>query len=121
MGRTYSRVFGTDTSFLELLLLDRKIKGPCWLDVINPELVYNPVSWCKYEIDCMKPANITVSVSEKPIPPPPLVTLALNMRTAVNKKAYRNEIVMISCLVHTKYSVDKHAPDPPFERHFCGK
>jgi len=35
-GETFSHVFGTNTSALELFLLDRKIKGPCWLDVKMP-------------------------------------------------------------------------------------
>ena len=35
-GQTFSRAFGTNTSSLELLLIERKIKGPCWLDVKLP-------------------------------------------------------------------------------------
>lgn len=49
-GKTFSRVFGTNTSFLELLLLDQKIKGPCWLDIKSPQLSNNPMSWCKLEV-----------------------------------------------------------------------
>lgn len=49
-GKTFSRVFGTNTSFLELLLLDQKIKGPCWLDIKTPQLSNNPMSWCKLEV-----------------------------------------------------------------------
>lgn len=49
-GKTFSRVFGTNTSFLELLLLDQKIKGPCWLDIKVPQLTKNPMSWCKLEV-----------------------------------------------------------------------
>jgi DNA polymerase alpha subunit A len=49
-GNTFSRVFGTNTSFLELLLLDQKIKGPCWLDIKSPQLSSNPMSWCKLEV-----------------------------------------------------------------------
>lgn len=50
-GKTFSRVFGTNTSFLELLLLDQKIKGPCWLDIKMPQLSSNPMSWCKLEVN----------------------------------------------------------------------
>ena len=32
-GPTFSHVFGTNTSAFELLVLKRKIMGPCWLDV----------------------------------------------------------------------------------------
>ena len=35
-GETFSHVFGTNTSSLELFLMNRKIKGPCWLEVRNP-------------------------------------------------------------------------------------
>ena len=35
-GETFSHVFGTNTSSLELFLMNRKIKGPGWLEVRNP-------------------------------------------------------------------------------------
>lgn len=118
-GKTFSKVFGSNSSFLELLLLDRKIKGPCWLDVTNAEVVTNPLSWCKLEVNCLKSESISV-VQEK-IPPPPLVVAAINLRTVANSKGLNNEIVMISCLRHSNYHVDKQAPNPPFQQHFCGK
>ena len=34
-GETFSRVFGANQSSLERFLLERKIKGPCWLDFKN--------------------------------------------------------------------------------------
>lgn len=116
-GKTFWKVFGSNTSFLELLLLDRKIKGPCWLDVSTPEPAGNPMSWCKLEVNCAKAENICV-VQNK-IPPPPLVVAAINIRTLTNSKSLNNEIVMVSCLRHSKYFVDKQAPEPPFQEHFC--
>lgn len=35
-GETFSHVFGTNTSSLEMFLMNRKIRGPCWLEVKNP-------------------------------------------------------------------------------------
>jgi hypothetical protein len=32
-GPTFSHVFGTNTTPFELLVIKRKIMGPCWLDV----------------------------------------------------------------------------------------
>ena len=32
-GATFSKVFGTNTSAFETLVIKRKIMGPCWLDV----------------------------------------------------------------------------------------
>lgn len=49
-GETFSRVFGTNTSFLEIFLIERRIKGPGWLEIIDPT-VSNPLaSWCKFEV-----------------------------------------------------------------------
>lgn len=53
--------------------------------------------------------------------PPPLVVLTMNMKTCVSKKTHGNEIIMISCLVHNEFFVDRAAPKPPFHQHFCGK
>ncbi|KAF2880378.1 hypothetical protein ILUMI_25794 [Ignelater luminosus] len=120
-GKTFSRVFGNRNNFLEILLLDCKIKGPCWLDISNPECVGNPVSHCKFEVNCLKVSNLSVAqtVQNKIIPPPPLVVATINVRAVVNPKTMNNGIAMMSVLVHTKYSVDKKPPNPMFEQHFC--
>ena len=34
-GDTFRCIYGTNQSPLEALLLERKIKGPCWIDVNN--------------------------------------------------------------------------------------
>ncbi|KAL0275791.1 UNVERIFIED_CONTAM: hypothetical protein PYX00_003535 [Menopon gallinae] len=116
-GETFSRVFGTNTSALELLLVDRKIKGPAWLEIKNPQPANAPCSWCKTEAICSKPDDVFVSTTLGP--PPPLTVIAINIRTVVNQKNMQNEIVMISCLVHNEYQIDKPAPNPPFRSHFC--
>ena len=38
-----ARVFGTKTSAFELLVLKRKIMGPCWLEIKKPEVKHNGV------------------------------------------------------------------------------
>lgn len=32
----FSRIFGTNTSAFELLVMKRKIMGPCWLQIKKP-------------------------------------------------------------------------------------
>ena len=124
-GETYSRIFGVNSSYLEILLLECKIKGPCWLDVIQPEVVTNSISWCKLEVNCLKVSNLSVvKMAKQTLPPPPLVVAAINMRTVVGndkKCGVKNEIVMLSCLVQTNYLVHKPTPHPPFQQHFCGE
>ncbi|XP_057659152.1 DNA polymerase alpha catalytic subunit [Diorhabda carinulata] len=117
--RTFSRIFGVNTSFLEILFLERKIKGPCWLDISNPVPVSNPLSWCHFEVNCMKMFDLNLTVVEKPLAPPPLIVAAINIRTCINRKTCNHEVVMISCLTQKKYAVDKQPPDPPFQQHFC--
>ena len=37
-GETFSCVFGTNSSAIEMLILGRHIKGPCWLDIHSPQV-----------------------------------------------------------------------------------
>ncbi|XP_010146688.1 PREDICTED: DNA polymerase alpha catalytic subunit-like, partial [Eurypyga helias] len=88
-GQTFSHVFGTNTSSLELLLMSRKIKGPCWLEIKNPQPSNQSFSWCKVEAVAMKPG--LVNVVKDLSPPPPLVVMSLSMKTTQNPKTHQNE------------------------------
>uniref|UniRef100_A0A2K5TTK6 DNA polymerase n=1 Tax=Macaca fascicularis TaxID=9541 RepID=A0A2K5TTK6_MACFA len=114
-GETFSHVFGTNTSSLELFLMNRKIKGPCWLEVKSPPL-NQPISWCKVEAMALKPDLVNVI---KDVSPPPLVVMAFSMKTMQNAKNHQNEIIAVAALVHHSFALDKAAPKPPFQSHFC--
>ena len=49
-GRAIEAVFGTSVNALELLLVERNIKGPCWLDVKCSRASENPFTWCKLQV-----------------------------------------------------------------------
>ena len=49
-GRSIEAVFGSSVNALELLLIERNIKGPCWLDVKCPTAADNPVTWSKLQV-----------------------------------------------------------------------
>uniref|UniRef100_UPI00398E84DD DNA polymerase alpha catalytic subunit n=1 Tax=Pristiophorus japonicus TaxID=55135 RepID=UPI00398E84DD len=115
-GETFSHVFGANTSSLELLLLNRKIKGPSWLELKAPQLPNKPMSWCKVEAVALKLDHVTVV---KDIAPPPLVTMTISMKTVQNSKTHQNEIVTLAALVHHNFPLDRAAPQPPFQAHFC--
>uniref|UniRef100_A0A8C0JZW2 DNA polymerase n=1 Tax=Canis lupus dingo TaxID=286419 RepID=A0A8C0JZW2_CANLU len=115
-GETFSHVFGTNTSSLEMFLMNRKIKGPCWLEVKNPQLLNQPVSWCKVEAMALKPDLVNVI---KDIGPPPLVVMSFSMKTMQNAKTHQHEIIAVAALVHHSFALDKAAPQPPFQSHFC--
>ncbi|KAI4466445.1 dna polymerase alpha catalytic subunit [Holotrichia oblita] len=101
-GDTYSTIFGLNTSYLEIVLIEQKIRGPCWLEVVDPE-----------------PLHIVDST--KALPPPPLVVLSVNLRTIVGHGKYgvKNEIVMLSGLVQNKYCIDKQTSKPRSTTFLC--
>jgi len=51
-GETFSHVFGTGTPLMENFLLEKKLKGPSWLQIRNPQQVEpgQQHSWCKIEV-----------------------------------------------------------------------
>uniref|UniRef100_A0A9J8BMW1 DNA polymerase n=1 Tax=Cyprinus carpio carpio TaxID=630221 RepID=A0A9J8BMW1_CYPCA len=115
-GSTFSHVFGSNTSSLEHFLLNRKIRGPCWLDVKTPQLSNQPISWSKVEAVAQKIDLISVV---KDLSPPPLVVMSISLKTVQNPKTHQNEIVSLAALIHHKFPLDKAPPRPPFQTHFC--
>lgn len=105
---------------METFLLNRKIKGPCWLIINNYELVkFQQSTWCNLAITCRSPSSITLA-SETKVQPPPLVIATLYVRTALHPKTQTNEIVTIVCLVNHRFAIDKKAPITPFTKRYCG-
>jgi DNA polymerase alpha subunit A len=37
-SQNIAQIFGTNTTAFELLVLKRKIMGPCWIQIKNPEV-----------------------------------------------------------------------------------
>ncbi|KAG5673797.1 hypothetical protein PVAND_003814 [Polypedilum vanderplanki] len=102
---TIAHIFGTNTSPIETFILERKIKGPCWLDVKNFKVVEASSSWTKNQITCPDINCISVSTEQKP--PPPLTIATLNVKCILNSTNNRNEIVQLSCLVNDSFHLDK--------------
>ncbi|XP_058793658.1 DNA polymerase alpha catalytic subunit [Phymastichus coffea] len=111
-------VFGTSVNALELLLIERNIKGPCWLDVKAAVPASNPYSWCKVQANCLKLELVTVTPQQLSLIPP--VSIAtLNIQVSLDPKQQKNEIANIGMLLHHKFQLDKAPPKPPFETHYC--
>ncbi|KAG7205801.1 hypothetical protein KM043_007746 [Ampulex compressa] len=116
-GTAIERIFGTTINALELLLIERNIKGPCWLDIKSPLPTGAQTSWCTIKANCMKMENISVCTESQALPP--LTIATLNIRTSLYTKLQQNEVIMIAILLHHKYHVDKEPPKKPFDQHFC--
>ncbi|XP_043238456.1 DNA polymerase alpha catalytic subunit-like isoform X1 [Amphibalanus amphitrite] len=116
-GETFSHVFGANTSTLEAFLIGNKVKGPCWLEVKNPAIPQQKLSFCTIEAAATLPQPGLVSATTAP--PPPLTVLTLATRTVVNSRTHQSELVLVSCLVHKEFRLDAAAPTPLFQQHFC--
>ncbi|XP_054706235.1 DNA polymerase alpha catalytic subunit-like [Uloborus diversus] len=116
-GATFSHVLGVDSTSMEMVLIEQKLKGPCWVDILQPQASVPAFSWCKVEASVSKLKNIICVVET--LPAPPLTLMCLNLTTAVNSKTQQNEIVAVSCLIHHSFPLDKPAPTPQYQSHFC--
>lgn len=101
-GKTFSHVFNTTTTSLERLIIEREIKGPCWIEISNAglfvclffityylfflDLVEIGVSHCKYEYEIngetLKSINVIKDSVKLPIPL--IKVLSINILTALN-------------------------------------
>nr|XP_033330370.1 DNA polymerase alpha catalytic subunit-like isoform X1 [Megalopta genalis] len=116
-GSSIKRVFGTTVNALEVFIIERNIKGPCWLDVKHPSPSSLDICWSKIKVTCAKMENISVC-SEAPASPP-LAIMTLNVRTSLNLKSRENEIVMVAILIHHEFHVEKEPSKPLFQQHIC--
>lgn len=116
---TIAHIFGANTSPIESFILERKVKGPCWLEIKNYKIIESSSSWTKVQISCPDISSITVDSESQQKPPPPLAIVTLNVKCILNPSNNRNEIVQISCLVNDRFSIDR--PNSQLlTRQFCG-
>lgn len=116
---TIAHIFGTNTSPIETLLLDRKIKGPCWMEVKNFRKTEASSSWTKNQISCADMNCVSVAADGQQKAPPPLVIVTVNVKCILNPSNNRNEVVQISCLVNDRFHLDR--PNQQLvTRQYCG-
>lgn len=124
-GEYFSCIFGAQQSYLEHLLIDLKLKGPCWLQIQNAKRRGSAdnmgfsgganVSWCKleyivedYRSMTLYRENCTLENSQILIPTtPPLTTLTLIIKTMLNTKTQEHEIVTACGLCSQKFYMEK--------------
>ncbi|KAJ1580306.1 hypothetical protein NDA11_003538 [Ustilago hordei] len=115
-GRTFSKAFGTNTSPFELLVVKRRIFGPSWLKIQNASIAEGstPISWCKMEVSIDDPKDISpISDADTTSPreTPPLTVMSLAIRTVVNHKENKQELVAVSARTWTDHQIED--PTPP--------
>ncbi|UJR25876.1 hypothetical protein I4U23_007226 [Adineta vaga] len=122
-GDTFQCIYGTNQTALEYLLIDKKLKGPCWLNIKNCAPVKTRRSWCKLEYDVdyyhgtdRQITNIEISTIVSL--PPPLVTVTLSLVTLPNNKSHETEVICVAGLVHQQFPLDSAAPKRPYQNYF---
>ncbi|TNN14078.1 DNA polymerase alpha catalytic subunit [Schistosoma japonicum] len=135
-GKTFSRVFGTNTSFLENLILELQLRGPCWLEIKDASQVQPQISWCQvdYEvtwksgsgcpivklstvIENKKSSDDTSDLMKVP-PAPPLCLAAINIKSVTQKHSSHSEIVSIGLLIDNSYLLDRPIEKSLFQTHY---
>lgn len=110
-GETFSRIFGTNTSLFEQFALWKNVMGPCWLKIEHADFnAVNNASWCKLELQVSKPNMITTLGDTDNLETPPLTLMSLAMRTTMNVKDNKQEILMISARVYENVSLSETTP-----------
>ncbi len=110
-GESFSQVFGTNTALFEQFVLFRNIMGPCWLRIEDADFTaVNNASWCKLECAVTKASLITPIPDSKNREAPRLTLMSLALRTQLNVKENKQEILMISARVYEDVSLTDTTP-----------
>ena len=105
-GETFSRVFGTNTALFEQFVMWKNIMGPCWLNIQDADFAaVNNASWCKVECAVTKPSTITPIPDSENLETPRLTLMSLALRTQLNVKENKQEILVASVRVYENLSL----------------
>jgi len=110
-GSTFSHVFGTNTSIFEQFVLWKNIMGPCWLRIEGGNFgSIKNASHCKLEVEVTKPNLIAPLSDSDNMEPPPLTLMSIAMRTTLNVKDNKQEVLAISARVYKDVSLNDTTP-----------
>ena len=82
--------------------------GPCWLQIDGSELnTLKNASWCKYELEVISPKTIEVLKDAENLEAPPLTIMSIALRTTMNVKENKQEILLASTRVYENVSLNE--------------
>ncbi|KAI5293957.1 DNA-directed DNA polymerase alpha catalytic subunit pol1 [Ascosphaera acerosa] len=110
-GTTFSHVFGANTALFEQFVLWKGIMGPCWLKVDGADFTtVNGASWCKVECSVENPASINPVPNPENQEPPKLTLMSLALRTQLNVKENKQEILVACARIYEDVSITDTTP-----------
>lgn len=112
-GATFSHVFGANTPLFEQFVLWKNIMGPCWLSIQDAEFgVIKNASYCKLEVQASNPSLISPLSGDDNMDAPPLNMMSIALRTVLNVKENKQEILAISARLYQNISLtDTTSPE----------
>jgi len=118
-GREHvAKILNGGASTLETFLLKRKLMGPCWIRIHDPNPTERNVSWCALELQVSSPKQMkrldsVVAPGTPPRPAPPVVAVTLKLKTVLNPKTAKNEVVSVSAVCHKRVLLDTGTDQSP--------
>ena len=110
-GETFSRIFGTNTALFEQFVIWKNIMGPCWLNIQDADFTaVNNASWCKLECAVTNPSTVTPLPDSENLETPRLTLMSLALRTQLNMKENKQEILLVSARVYENLSLSDTTP-----------
>lgn len=109
-GNHFERILGSGASITENFILKRKLMGPCWIRITKPVATKMPMSWCKVECHVSNPKQIVrldsmLKGAQSPLPPP-VTCMTIQLKTTVNPKTHKSELVCISAICHKNVQLE---------------
>lgn len=81
--------------------------GPCWLKIEGAGLnTLSNASWCKFEVAVSSPKDITTLPGSEAMETPPLTFMSIALRTVLNVKENKQEILVASARVYENVSIN---------------
>ena len=90
-GDSFSHIFGAETSCTERFILQLQLMGPCWLSLAKPAERRSAISHCAFEVDA-EFKSVSKLAEERSTPT--LVVASLSLKTVVDPKTHKHEIVV---------------------------
>ena len=112
-GTHFSKILNAGASLTETFLIKRKLMGPCWIRVEQPQVSKGAMSWCRVEMVVHSPKLVLRLDEAKPRPPPPVVSMSIKLKTVTNAKTQKNEIVSVSAICHRHVMLETASDDSP--------
>ena len=82
--------------------------GPCWLKIDGSEYSsLNNASWCKFEVQVASPKAISPLKESDNLEAPRLTFMSIALRTTLNVKENKQEILVISARVYENISLSE--------------